>query len=410
MLCRVCRKASIQRLPGVDAAAFSPVLTFFRAAFTAVLRCAAVLLLTWQAVSCRTTRPSAESGGMEYAQWFDLQGDRAVILSPYGGAPDTIKVDAPVRSIVCMSSSYIGFLDALGCDSVATAVSGLAYVSDPEVRAHAVDVGYDAALDYETILKLRPDLVLTYAVSAAEPPYLQKLRDLGIPTAVIHEHLESHPLARAEYIKFFGLLTGRTALADSLFADVRDRYLSLVKETDAPKKILVNIPYADQWYIPGGDNYMTRLIQDAGGAVLGAVPGRFESTVISVDRRPIAGSTPAGAPPRPSSAASTRSSPISPSSGSPSGTIRNRLPRAAATLSGKPAPPGRTSYSKTSAPSSTARRSRGITFSKWNRFPVKPGMTRVRTTSRPTWWPGRRVRRPWRDGSGIPCVRAGTAA
>ncbi|MBO6027858.1 MAG: ABC transporter substrate-binding protein, partial [Bacteroidales bacterium] len=156
--------------------------------------------------------------------------------------------------------------------------------SDPEVRAAAVDVGYDAALDYETILKLRPDLVLTYAVSAAEPPYLQKLRDLGIRTAVIHEHLESHPLARAEYIKFFGLLTGHSALADSLFADIRDRYLSLVRETDTPTKVLVNIPYADQWYIPGGDNYMTRLIQDAGGVVLGAVPGRFESSVISVEK------------------------------------------------------------------------------------------------------------------------------
>ena len=234
--------------------------------------------------SCVThTRPAAP-GGMEYAQWFDLQGNKAIVTSPYGGATDTLEVDAPVRSIVCMSSSYIGFLDAIGCDSVATAVSGLAYVSDPEVQAHAVDVGYDAALDYETILKLRPDLVLTYAVSAAEPPYLQKLRDLGIRTAVIHEHLESHPLARAEYIKFFGLLTGHKELADSLFADIRDRYLSLVKETDTPKSVLVNIPYADQWYIPGGDNYMTRLIQDAGGTVLGAVPGRFESSVISVEK------------------------------------------------------------------------------------------------------------------------------
>ena len=234
--------------------------------------------------SCATHTRPVTPGGMEYAQWFDLQGNKAIIASPYGGTTDTLEVTAPVRSIVCMSSSYIGFLDALECDSVVTAVSGLAYVSDPEVRAHAVDVGYDAALDYETLLKLRPDLVLTYAVSAAEPPYLQKLRDLGIRTAVIHEHLESHPLARAEYIKFFGLLTGRAVLADSLFADIRDRYLSMVKETEAPKKVLVNIPYADQWYIPGGDNYMTRLIRDAGGEVLGAVPVRFESSVISVEK------------------------------------------------------------------------------------------------------------------------------
>ena len=248
------------------------------------MKCRFLLPLLLLLASCASHTRPGESGSMEYAQWFDLEGDQAIILSPYGGAPDTLRVNAPLRSIVCMSSSYIGFLDALGCDSVATAVSGLAYVSDPEVRANAVDVGYDAALDYETILKLRPDLVLTYAVSAAEPPYLQKLRDLGIRTAVIHEHLESHPLARAEYIRLFGLLTGRKALADSLFADIRDRYLSMAQATGAPKKVLVNIPYADQWYIPGGDNYMTRLIRDAGGEVLGAVPGRFESSVISVEK------------------------------------------------------------------------------------------------------------------------------
>ena len=242
------------------------------------------LLYFFLLVSCGRNVRTPVPGRMEYAQWFDLQGDRAIIHSPYGAADDTLSVENPMRSIVCMSSSYIGFLDALGVDSVATAVSGLAYVSDPEVRAQAVDVGYDAALDYETILKVKPDLLLTYAVSAAEPPYLAKLRELGIRPAVIHEHLESHPLARAEYIKFFGLLTGRKALADSLFAEIRDGYLALVVETDTPKKVLVNIPYADQWYIPGGDNYMTRLIRDAGGEVLGAVRGRFESSVISVEK------------------------------------------------------------------------------------------------------------------------------
>lgn len=235
-------------------------------------------------VSCASPVRPASPEGMEYARWLDIQGNKAVIRSPYGAPPDTVEVSRPVRSLVCMSSSYIGFLDALGCDSVATAVSGLSYVADPDVRAHAVDVGYDAALDYETILKVRPDLVLTYSVSSAEPPYVAKLRDLGIRTVVIHEHLESHPLARAEYLKLFGLMTGCGPAADSLFAGIRDRYLALVRETGTPKKVLVNIPYADQWYIPGGDNYMTRLIHDAGGEVLGAVPGQVQSSVISVEK------------------------------------------------------------------------------------------------------------------------------
>ena len=53
--------------------------------------------------SCATHNRPAARGGMEYAQWLDLQENQAVILSPYGGAPDTLKVDSPVRSIVCMS-------------------------------------------------------------------------------------------------------------------------------------------------------------------------------------------------------------------------------------------------------------------------------------------------------------------
>ena len=236
-------------------------------------------------ISSCADRPRPDGGtGMEYAQWFDIEGNRAVIHSPYGMPDDTLAFTCPLRSIVCMSSSYIGFLDALGCDSVVTAVSGLDYLADPEVRSHAVDVGYDAALDYETILKVKPDLLITYAVSAAEPPYLQKLRELGVRTAVIHEHLEGHPLARAEYIKLFGLMTGRSQEADSLFSAIRDRYQAMVKKTDSPRKILINIPYADQWYIPGGDNYMTRLIRDAGGEVLGAVPGQVQSSVISVEK------------------------------------------------------------------------------------------------------------------------------
>ena len=235
-------------------------------------------------VSCARPVRTPAPGGMEYARWFTLEEGKVMILSPYGAAPDTLELDRPVRSLVCMSSSYIGFLDALGCDSVVTAVSGLDYVQDPEVLEHAQDVGYDAALNYELILRLKPDLLLTYAVSVAEPPYLAKLRELGVRPVLLHEHLESHPLARAEYIKLFGALTWREATADSLFRLVRDRYLEQVNHPSAPKKVLVNIPYADQWYIPGGDNYMTRLIEDAGGQVLGAVPGQFQSSVISVEK------------------------------------------------------------------------------------------------------------------------------
>ncbi len=83
------------------------------------------------------------------------------------------------------------------------------------------DVGYDGAPDYETIVSLRPEVVLTYAVSGVESPFVGRLKQLGIKVLTVNEHLERHPLARAAYIRLFGALTGDMATADSVLSVVR---------------------------------------------------------------------------------------------------------------------------------------------------------------------------------------------
>lgn len=236
-----------------------------------------IFLLSVLVAACSSPKPV--EGDMEYARRFSiLDSTSVVVFSPSGGA-DTLR--GPVQSLVCMSTSYVGFLDAIGEASVVKGVSGLKFAGTPGLDA--IEVGYDANLDFEAVLKTRPDYLLTYAVGSVEPAYLAKLRELGIKAVVLSEHLENHPLARAEYVKLFGALTGRLHQADSVFSDVRDRYLSLVQPS-VTCKVLVNVPYADSWYIPGGENYMTRLISDAGGEVLGAVPGRDNSSVISLEK------------------------------------------------------------------------------------------------------------------------------
>ena len=202
---------------------------------------------------------------------------------------NTLRLDRPFDNIVCLSSSYIGYLSAIGKDSVVSAVSGADYITNPLIRERCArgevfDVGYDAALDFERIVALRPDLVLTYTVSQADPGYISRLRDLGIRVMVLGEHLESHPLARAEYVRLFGALTGVEARADSLFGKVCERYDSLACPSASPVGVLVNTPFAGVWYIPGGDNYISRLVRDAGGEVLGAVPGAVTSGTISLEK------------------------------------------------------------------------------------------------------------------------------
>ena len=252
-----------------------------------------------------------------YARYFDLtEGGAVVTVSPYDGRRDTLEVDRPLDNIVCLSTTHVGYLAGLGCDSVISAVSGIGYVSAPALRRRyeatrsgradvacrgpekraadrpLYDVGYEAALDYERILSLKPDLLLAYTVSSAQPPFLTKLRDLGVPVLVLHEQLEEHPLARAEYVRLFGALTGRRAQADSLFGSVRRRYDSLRVRTatgwggrpeSGPKKVLLNLPYGNQWFIPGADSYLSILIRDAGGAVLGAKEGTAASGIITME-------------------------------------------------------------------------------------------------------------------------------
>ena len=176
---------------------------------------------------------------------------------------------------------------AAACDSVKSEA-----VEPPELAAHAnhqiADVGYDSAPDYETIVALRPEVVLTYAVSGVESPFVGRLKQLGIRVLTVNEHLERHPLARAAYIRLFGALSGDMAAADSVLSVVKSNYEAITKEVisrrESPRKVLLNIPYNDQWFVPASDNYLTVMIHDAGGIVLGCEEGKAASTVMSVEK------------------------------------------------------------------------------------------------------------------------------
>lgn len=246
-------------------------------------------------------------------------GYSLVSISPFDGSQDTTVISQPLSRLIVMSTSHIGFLDALGADSVIVGVSGGEYVCDSSVTAGlnngtVMDIGYDTSPDYEKIMALKPDLLLTYSVSPVKSQFLSKLESLGIKTFIVNEHLERHPLARAAYIRLFGALTGNMAAADSVLKVVSDNYISLRDSVQGisnanstcdlgqnnPKaknielssgnavsgttrKILVNIPYKDQWFIPGQESYLTTLFKDAGGEILGAKAGSSVSGQISVE-------------------------------------------------------------------------------------------------------------------------------
>ena len=215
--------------------------------------------------------------------WQNSKGNELVYyLVPHNmPLPDSISetqvVRIPVKRIVCMSTTHIAMLSALGEAGIIVGVSGTGLVYDSLIRAAVAggripDVGYESNLDKELIVSLRPDLLMAYGVGASSAEYLRKLSEMGVKVMYNADYLEEHPLARCEWLKVFGILTGREAEADSLLREVVAAYSSLADRVRSAVKdkpdVLLGAPWEDVWYISPANSYTGRLISDAGGRYL----------------------------------------------------------------------------------------------------------------------------------------------
>jgi iron complex transport system substrate-binding protein len=185
---------------------------------------------------------------------------------------DGTAIAAPLRRVVCMSSSHVAFIDALGRANAVVGVSGVRYIHNAKVRQHAREVGYDTQMNYELLAALRPDLVLVYGIAGENSQLTGKLRELGIPYFYVGEYVEQSPLGRAEWLVALGEMFDRREVAERVFDDVArgyDRVRETVTATSARPRVMLNAPYRDVWYMPARGSYMVRLIEDAGGEYIG---------------------------------------------------------------------------------------------------------------------------------------------
>ncbi len=211
--------------------------------------------------------------------WQGAEGvDRHLFIARNGEQPprgftgEVVRGDA--KRIVCMSSSHVAMLDALGAATCVAGVSGIDFITNDYVsthRDHIGDVGYEGNMNYELLLALEPDVVLLFGLTGAstlEP----KLKELGIPFFYVGEYLEENPLGKSEWMVALGELIGCRSTAESLFAAIPQRYNTwkrLAQQAQTPRpKVMINTPYADSWFMAPTTSYVARLIADAGGDYL----------------------------------------------------------------------------------------------------------------------------------------------
>jgi iron complex transport system substrate-binding protein len=200
-------------------------------------------------------------------------------------------IHVPVKKAICMSTSYIAFLDMLGETNSIIGVSGSKYVNNPllekKIAAKEIyDVGYEQSLNYEMLIKLKPDVLFAYGVGGEISGYINKLKELGIPVVLVGEYLETDPLAKAEWLKFFAEFYCKQNVAQNKFDTIADQYLKLKKVANAARynpSVIVDLPWNGSWHIAGGRSYIAKMIDDAGGNYLWKNDNSHETVPIDLE-------------------------------------------------------------------------------------------------------------------------------
>jgi len=125
-------------------------------------------------------------------------------------------------------------------------------------------LGESVSPNTEKMIELGVEVVLVSPFHNAGYGSVEKA---GIPIIECADYMETTPLGRAEWLRFLGLLTGQTVLADSLFHETEARYQEIknaVANVAYRPTLFTEKKYGSSWYVPAGRSFMAHLYNDAG--------------------------------------------------------------------------------------------------------------------------------------------------
>ena len=220
------------------------------------------------------------------------EGDKTVAMlakrRSTGARCTTDTVRTPVERSAVFIAPHCQLMYELGCQQAIRGICDLDYINIPDVKKRAalsgntsaqntiVNCGSSMAPDIERIIALKPEAILLSPFENSGG--YGKLDKLHIPIIEAADYMESSPLGRAEWMKFYGMLFGNEEgksngisgscepKADSLFAKIEKEYLSLKAQAAGYTKglsILTERKTGNVWYVPGGQSTIGILLKDA---------------------------------------------------------------------------------------------------------------------------------------------------
>ena len=269
-----------------------------------------IFLIVQILTSCGEKRSNMEEGKQEYSALLRITDHKgytvAEIVNPWDtthllqrliltedlsqeSLPEGVKVQIPIRRAMVATTVHCSLLKELGRLEVIKAVCDKEYISVPEIlsgieQGEITDCGPATSPIIEKVITVRPEAIL---LSPYEKVDLGKLDALGIPVILCADYMESSPLARAEWVKLYGILFGVREESEKFFRATADEYLRLKRlastVTSRPR-ILSDHAYGQTWYQPSSESTVGKMYSDAGGEnPFGEITGYYGSIPLSTE-------------------------------------------------------------------------------------------------------------------------------
>ncbi|GHT53412.1 hypothetical protein FACS189446_0770 [Bacteroidia bacterium] len=183
--------------------------------------------------------------------------------------PAGLLIRTPLKRTVSSGSVQCSFFAEFGALQTLVGVCEPQYINIPFVQnsvrdGKMADVGQAANPNLEKIMFIEPEALF---VAPVEEGATGQTSALNIPSVQCIDYLESSPLGRAEWIRFFALFFEKRALADSLFAITVNNYKTLqelTSQVETRPTVFAETIYSGVWWMPGGNSYMAHFFRDAG--------------------------------------------------------------------------------------------------------------------------------------------------
>ena len=203
--------------------------------------------------------------------------------------PSGTVVRTPVENIIMYTTIHVSIWEEMGALEDIIGICEPEYLTSANARSLIADgkisdCGKAASPNVEKIIDIGGEIIVA---SPFEHSGYGQAEKLGIPIFESADYMENHPLGRVEWLKVFGLLSGRKQVADSLFNETCSRYNALkevASKVEKRPRLLSERKYGSTWFIAGGASYMAKMYEDAGADYIfssngstGSVPFSFEN-------------------------------------------------------------------------------------------------------------------------------------